>query len=88
MNATTVKLLLLLGMVSCILLKVNARVVEQPWEYYSNDYDDDRLGYDDDNEREVRQPLRYGKRTLNHGGSSEGHFHPPPYHQGLNKGKK
>lgn len=84
MNTTTLKLLFLLGVVSCILLEVNARAVEQPWEV--DDYNDDHFqDYDDGYEREVRQPLRYGKRrtmgklsdtnTFNKGP----HMQPPPY---------
>ena len=85
MNPTTLKLLFLLGVVSCILLEVNARAVEQPWEY-NDDYTDDRF-QDDGYEREVRQPLRYGKRrTMD--GPHKRPFHPPPFHPNSQQGRK
>ena len=91
MNPTTLKLLFLLGILSCIILDVNARAVEQPWES-----DKAFSDYDDDYEREVRQPLRYGKRrtvdaalsdTTNYA-SKKGPFHPPPYYPNPYEGRK
>jgi hypothetical protein len=89
MNPTTLKLLFVLGIVSCIILDVNARAVEQPWES-----DDAFNDYDDGYEREVRQPIKYGKRrtfdtfsdTRNYA-SKKGPFNPPPYYPYKGSGK-
>ena len=91
MNATTIKLLFLLGVVSSVLLNVSARAVavEQPWEV--DDYNDETfLDIADGYDREVRQPLRYGRRrTLDKlSDVTKEHFEPPPYFQNSQHGRK
>ena len=88
MNTTTLKLLFLLGVVSFMLLSVNARAVEQAWEV--DDFDDENSLDFDGYDREVRQPLRYGKRRimdkLSH--VTYGDLVHPPYYQNSHKGRK
>ena len=93
MNKTTLKLLFLLGVISCVLLEVTARMVEQPWEHEDEDRYQDMA---DSYERKARQPLRYGKRrvlgkhlnVVRDYTFNKEPFNPPPYFQNKNHGGK
>lgn len=88
MNKTTLKLLFVAGLVSCVLLEVNAKAVAHTWEVNDDDlFQDFRGSY----ERVARQPLTYGKRKRVTGKGSDttnyGLFQSPPYRQDLQERK-